>query len=226
MADDSLVDDSMIHGGGGNGLGNLADELGGDWSEGDEEEEEDSFYEDGELEQFAQQTQNENIPIDGKARDNSIEASSSPGQKTLQPIVPQHSRRRSDESQYDGSDYGDDSDLEPADGISKNMDAKMALVEGLARRGTEANGSESDGVIKRVATDLRELGGQSNVEANASRFVSLCRHHLLALIILQTYNSPHSPLNTPCKSNPHNPLPHLPSNIPSGVPVISRPRPY
>lgn len=79
-------------------------------------------------------------------------------------------RHRRHESQYDGSDYGNDSDLEEAD-ISPSLEAQMAEIEGLARRGMENNGSEHDHVIKRAIEALRDLGGQSGIENNAMRYV-------------------------------------------------------
>lgn len=80
------------------------------------------------------------------------------------------SRHRRQNSQYDGSDYGDTSDLECTDGLSPSLEARMAAIENLARRGTEANGSDNDGVIKRVAESLKELPSQSNVENGATRY--------------------------------------------------------
>lgn len=79
-------------------------------------------------------------------------------------------RHRRHESQYDGSDYGNDSDLEDAD-ISPSLEGQMAEIESLARRGMENNGSENDHVIKRAVEALRDLGGQSGIENNAMRYV-------------------------------------------------------
>jgi hypothetical protein len=79
-----------------------------------------------------------------------------------------HSRQ---ESQYDGSDYGNDSDLEDSGGISAGLEARMAGIEALARRGTESNGSELDGVVKRTVDNLKDLGNQSGVENSATRYV-------------------------------------------------------
>ena len=79
-----------------------------------------------------------------------------------------HSRQ---ESQYDGSDYGNDSDLEDSGGISAGLEARMAGIEALARRGTESNGSELDGVVKRTVNSLKDLGNQSGVENSATRYV-------------------------------------------------------
>ena len=80
------------------------------------------------------------------------------------------SRHRRVHSAYDGSDYGDSSDLEAYEGISPGLEAKMAAVESLARRGTEENGSASDGVVQRVIEGLKDLGGQAGVEGGATRY--------------------------------------------------------
>ena len=56
------------------------------------------------------------------------------------------SRHHCHESQYDGSDYGNDSDLEEAN-ISPSLEGQMAEIESLARRGIENNGSKNDHVI-------------------------------------------------------------------------------
>ena len=79
-------------------------------------------------------------------------------------------RHRRHESQYDGSDYGNDSDFEEAD-MSPSLEGQMAEIESLARRGMENNGSENDHVIKRAVEALRDLGGQSGIENNAMRYV-------------------------------------------------------
>ncbi|KAI9702690.1 MAG: hypothetical protein M1820_006074 [Bogoriella megaspora] len=79
------------------------------------------------------------------------------------------SRHRRQRSVYDGSDYGDDSDLEASEGFSAGLESRLADVESLVRRGTEENGSASDGVVQRVIEDLRDLGGQVGVEGGATR---------------------------------------------------------
>lgn len=73
-------------------------------------------------------------------------------------------------SDYDGSDYGDDSDLENTEGISASLEYRLAAIEGLARRGTEANGSGADTAVLRVAESLRDLASQAGVETGASRY--------------------------------------------------------
>jgi hypothetical protein len=100
--------------------------------------------------------------------------SSSPSAQSGDRLSPQnvakvrrHARQR---SLYDGSDYGDDSDLESNEGISPGLESRMAAIESLARRGIEENGSLNDGVVKRVADQLKDLGSQSGIENGATRY--------------------------------------------------------
>ncbi|KAJ4413090.1 hypothetical protein N0V91_000064 [Didymella pomorum] len=166
----------------GGGLGNLADEL-GEW--GSEDEEMDSQY--GEELEHTQE-----IPVDiGTAvehdgstgvhgvvnlngvRDSGValqeSSPSTQSRATLSPSAAikskKHTRQR---SLYDGSDYGDDSDLEN-EGITPALESRMAAIESLARRGMEENGSASDEVVKRVTEHLRDLGSQITIENGATR---------------------------------------------------------
>ncbi|KAF3049167.1 hypothetical protein E8E11_008392 [Didymella keratinophila] len=165
----------------GGGLGNLADEL-GEW--GSEDEEMDSQY--GEELEHTQ-----DIPVDiGTAvehdgstgvhgvanlngvRDSGVALQSSPSTQSRATLSPsaaikskKHVRQR---SLYDGSDYGDDSDLEN-EGITPALESRMAAIESLARRGMEENGSASDEVVKRVTEHLRDLGSQIAIENGATR---------------------------------------------------------
>ena len=72
-------------------------------------------------------------------------------------------------SEYDGSDYGGDSDMD-SPGIPPGLQSRMDMVESLARRGTENSGTDRDGVVNRVIEGLKDLGGQSGVEGGATRF--------------------------------------------------------
>ncbi|KAL9587103.1 MAG: hypothetical protein Q9212_000470 [Teloschistes hypoglaucus] len=74
-------------------------------------------------------------------------------------------------SDYNGSDYGDSSDLETVEGISASLEHRLAAIESLARRGTESNGSAADSVFTRVAECLQNLGPQADVETGTSRSV-------------------------------------------------------
>lgn len=175
-----------LDGGGDGGLGNLADELGDIWDD-DEEAGEGEFGEELELPQEDINGIGVAVEHDGSAgldnmvvvngvRDSGVAMqSSSPSTESRSTLSPQtaakarrHQRQR---SLYDGSDYGDDSDLEANEGISPALEARMAAIESLARRGIEANGSTSDDVVKRVAEQLRDLGSQIGIENGATRYV-------------------------------------------------------
>ncbi|KAF1958586.1 hypothetical protein CC80DRAFT_408564 [Byssothecium circinans] len=172
-----------FNGGGDGGLGNLADELGDVWDE-------DGEMADGEFgEELDGPEDHEDIGLaldhDGSTgvgnavnvngvRDSGVAMpSSSPSTESKTTLSPQaavkgrqHRRQR---SLYDGSDYGDSSDLEANEGISPALEARMAAVESLARRGTEENGSATDGVVRRVVEHLRDLGSQIGIENGATR---------------------------------------------------------
>ncbi|KAF2642991.1 hypothetical protein P280DRAFT_241733 [Massarina eburnea CBS 473.64] len=167
--------------GGGDGLGNLADELGDVWDDDDE-------MADGEYgDEMDAPDEHDNIGValthDGPpevgtavnvngVRDSGVAmpSSSDAESKTLSPQTAAKGRaHRRQRSLYDGSDYGDSSDLEANEGISPALEARMAAVESLARRGTEANGSATDGVVKRLVEQLRDLGSQIGIENGATR---------------------------------------------------------
>lgn len=165
-------------GGGGEGLGSLADELADAWDDGEEgegyEEDEEEGDQDGQELQLPHYANAANGHVNGDAipRDSGIALSSSPEAEKLSPArAMRNGRHRRNESMYDGSDYGDDSDLETSEGISAGLEARMAAVESLARRGMEMNGSSTDGVVGRVTEQLRDLGSQVGVESGATRCV-------------------------------------------------------
>jgi hypothetical protein len=156
-----------------NGLGNLADELADAWGDEEEDEEPDMNFqnmveEDEDRDELDREPQ----------RDSGVDVASSPVQApskpmNLTPPMPNSGRgHRRQTSDYDGSDYGGDSDLD-SPGMPTGLVARMDMVESLARRGTENNGTDRDGVVLRVIESLKDLGGQSGVEGSATRFVRL-----------------------------------------------------
>ena len=155
----------------GDALGNLADELAEAW---DEEGEEEASGIDSHMNTTPNAVQNApstppHFEIN-ESGSNGIGSSPLPQQseRSLSPTKPSfRTKRRRKISQYDGSDYG--SDPEETEGISPSLEARMAAIEHLARRGTEANGSEADTAIQRVAESLKDLGSQAGVENGASR---------------------------------------------------------
>ena len=79
-----------------------------------------------------------------------------------------NTRRR---SQYDGSDHGNDSDPDDTNGIPASLEARIAAVESLAHRDTEANGGNADETVPRLVDALKDLGSQNGVENRATRYV-------------------------------------------------------
>lgn len=215
---------------GGDGLGNLADELAEAW-DGEEEEERDPrpLYET--LDGHANEANGHITPPQIRSPSSaSNHVLSSPVQQDMSSLSPTKSasrprHRRQTVSQYDGSDYG--SDPEEVDGMSPSLEARMAAVEHLARRGTEANGSEADTVISRVADSLRDLRSQSRVENGASRLItahtSLSTHltHQTRLVT-STTQSLFSPIAPPPEPSDIdlllNIIPPLLSSIPTPEP--------
>ncbi|KAI9372793.1 hypothetical protein BJX61DRAFT_423247 [Aspergillus egyptiacus] len=153
---------------GGGGLGNLADELADAW----EDEEGGYGYASGQ-EAPPSETHSQSL-------EQMRTLSPSPGyaseSDSLQPPRPKmrngSHRHRRHESQYDGSDYGNDSDFEEAADMTPGLENQMAEIEGLARRGLENNGSEHDRIIERAVTALQDLGAQSGIENNAMRLIT------------------------------------------------------
>ncbi|KAL9130954.1 MAG: hypothetical protein Q9217_001000 [Psora testacea] len=158
----------------GNNLGNLADELAEAWDD------------------YAEGEEVSPVPVEGPGATEDVTANgepnkelhdlkvrtppppvtkSAPNMSLNPPKVSQGSKHRWQPSQYDGSEYGDDSDFDNADGMAP-LEARMATIEGLTRRDTEANGSNTDNVVQRVADSLKDLPSQSGVENGTSRLIT------------------------------------------------------
>ncbi|KAM5356367.1 hypothetical protein ACJ41O_003013 [Fusarium nematophilum] len=158
----------------GNGMGNLADELADAFS--DSGDEDDYIDGDGDSDMLGPR---EDEPQHGQTDEEEDTAgTSSPtkqnGDKTKAAnltILSPRRRHQRPTSNYDGSEYGSESDLE-SPGMPPGLVAKMDAVESLARRGTESYGGPADDVFKRVTNALRDLGSQSSVEASASRLIT------------------------------------------------------
>lgn len=160
--------------GGQSGLGNLADELADAFSQSGEEDDYDENGDSGV--RFAVQ-EDANQGMSEVVRDSGIDTAS-PSREGARPKsmslgLPSPHRRghRRAGSEYDGSEYGSESDLE-SPGMPLSLVSKINAVEALARRGTESTGSHIDGVFQRVTSGLRDLGPQSSVESSATRLVS------------------------------------------------------
>ncbi|KAJ5353014.1 hypothetical protein N7541_003827 [Penicillium brevicompactum] len=162
----------------GGGLGNLADELADAW-----EEDEDGYgYASGQEmsragSQQLGQSDGEDAYLQSVRGMRTRSPSVSPERESLHPSrnknrtnhLRQHRRQ---ESQYDGSDYGPDSDFDEAADMSPALENQMAEIESLVRRGIENNGSENDRVIQRTVDSLKDLGGQSGIENSAMRLIT------------------------------------------------------
>ncbi|KAL2159627.1 hypothetical protein VTH06DRAFT_2196, partial [Thermothelomyces fergusii] len=190
---------------GGGGLGNLADELAGAFSDGEDdydgyEEEERGRYdndeaaseedEEGEGEggggaggggggESGGRAQEPAAPSPGKedgVRDSGVDVGGGTpsragkghsSKRSLEPPTPNGRGHRRKGSEYDGSEYGSESDLDPT-GMPARLLERMDEVESLARRGTERTGTAADGAFKRVTEGLRDLSSQANVEGGAA----------------------------------------------------------
>ncbi|AEO56167.1 hypothetical protein MYCTH_2300760 [Thermothelomyces thermophilus ATCC 42464] len=177
--------------GGGGGLGNLADELAGAFSDGEDDYD---GYEEGDYDDEAAGEQgsegrapaiNPQEPAaqsprkeDG-VRDSGVDVGGSPSgagkghdsKRSLEPPTPNGRGHRRKGSEYDGSEYGSESDFEST-GMPARLIERMDEVESLARRGTERTGSAADGAFKRVTEGLRDLSSQANVEGSATRLIT------------------------------------------------------
>ncbi|KAI3536561.1 hypothetical protein CABS03_06812 [Colletotrichum abscissum] len=174
------LDISYASGGmdGGNGLGNLADELADAFSDSGDEGE---YYEEETNNDENNGSGTPNINVEEATfegiRDSGVDVASlgEAGGKGKNfnlgpPPAAQRGHRRSG-SEYDGSEYGSESDLD-SPGMLPSLVAKMDAVESLARRGTESNGGPTDGVFSRVTEGLRDLGSQAGVEGSATRLIT------------------------------------------------------
>lgn len=171
--------DDSIHLGSATSLGNLADEL-ADALDDDEDNDDEHGLENGASEGLYDRAEathhdqmKENVYPLSRNLGNGPAISVSPIRQGIsdlslsppkQSSLFKHTRKS---SQYDRSDYGDDSDLEVTH--SPALEARLAAVESLARQGTQANGSGADTIIHRMAESLRNLGTQAGVENGATR---------------------------------------------------------
>ena len=155
----------------GGGLGNLADELAGAFSDDGEDDE---YYgnEDATPDISFELEEDNGEQAKEAIRDSGVDVETPPtltirqGRASLSLPSPGPRGHRRATSDYDGSEYGSETDL-ASPGMPPKLVEKIDEVESLARRGTET--SPSDGALKRVTDGLRDLGSQSGVEGGASR---------------------------------------------------------
>ncbi|KAI9756853.1 MAG: eukaryotic translation initiation factor 3 subunit A [Chaenotheca gracillima] len=192
----------------GNGLGSLADELAEGWDEDEEADMEDvSGLPEGDnddnggaeaaeaLERAGTQTEPTTPISKAQARRETLSPGMGGGQNRS------HHRRK--ESQYDGSDYGSESDLEPT-GLTRGLETRISEIEALARQGQVLDGAQpADDVIQSVIAGLRDLGGQASVENGATRLITA--HTALTTHLAHQTRSLHSltyPLLSPLSIPP------------------------
>lgn len=155
-------------------MGNLADELADAFSDSGDEGE----YTDGDVNSDMFGGEGEGQSNDQMDEIEDTEDTSSPKKQgsdrakamNLTLLSPRRKHQRQT-SNYDGSEYGSESDLD-SPGMPPGLVSKMDAVESLARRGTENYGGPADDVFRRVTNALRDLGSQSSVEASASRLIT------------------------------------------------------
>ncbi|MCJ1243097.1 hypothetical protein MMC30_000294 [Trapelia coarctata] len=193
---------SNEYGDAGNGLGSLADELAEAW---DEDEEDVSGLPEVEEDASKGQSQEAASPPFNSHHDmGAIGLSPSPvlvSKPNGSPVPQKKLRKRLKDTDYDGSDYGDNSDLEES-GITPQLEARMAVVESLARQGAASTGTEADQVFSRVASHLRDLSSQASVENHTTRLATahtaLTSHLTYQTRLLQALTHPLlSPLSLP-----------------------------
>jgi hypothetical protein len=154
----------------------LADELGG-WDE-EEDDDEERFDEEASLPNGThEQERDSGIDVASSPHIKDFISSAaptnviSPSSTTSQNARNKHYRSRKP-SNYDGSGYGSESDLETTDLVSASLEARLAAIEAMARRGMEENGSEGDKVVSRFTERLKDLGGLMGVEQGATRLAT------------------------------------------------------
>ncbi|EFY87467.1 hypothetical protein MAC_06444 [Metarhizium acridum CQMa 102] len=166
------IDLGVLASGGAPGMGNLADELADAFS--DSNDDEDGEYGDQENTSQSRNAGTQGATADGIG-DKGAGYNSTPtkdiasGNENSSGLLSPHGRGHQRKiSEYDGSEYGSESDLDAA-GMPPTLIAKIDAIESLTRRGTEKYGGPGDEVFQRVTDGLRDLGPQSTVEGNASR---------------------------------------------------------
>lgn len=82
-----------------------------------------------------------------------------------------HSRHRKTESQYDGSDYGPDSD---SDDLPPTLLRRISDIESLTRISAHTDDilGENGGIIARTTAGLKDLGPQASIENGATRLLT------------------------------------------------------
>ena len=213
------------------GLGNLADELGETWGQEDSGVQSSSFLQ-GLREGSLEAAQN---PVSPSALGQtefpppgSVQSPVSTSSETYQtlsamlsplepPKPPRNTRHRRDESQYDGSDYGPESESDDFTNIPPSFAKRLREFERVTRfsMNTEDTLSEDGGVLKRTTRALKDLGPQTGIENGCTRlitaFTSLATHRTHKT--RELFSQAHSLLFANSASTAPSPLSTLPEEL-------------
>ena len=185
-----------------NGLGNLADELEQAWDDGGEDEGQSRFLEglrEGDAMQDSSMLRDLQSPHSPNAmheigfgtvlqspQDQFNGASPTvrvpPNRRNSQPQEPKKQGHQRNESAYDGSDYGPDSEAEQEEQLPPMLRKRIRDIENLTRMlvNPEDAVSEGGGTVRRVISGLKDLGSQANIEYGATRlhtaYMSMASH--------------------------------------------------
>ncbi|KAJ9615450.1 hypothetical protein H2200_001525 [Cladophialophora chaetospira] len=178
-----------------NGLGNLADELGQAWDDEGEQEGESNFLEglrEGDVAQdssiisglqspyvlndmhdlgFGMILQSPQDQFNGASPTLQVPQN----RRNSQPPEPKKAGHQRQESAYDGSDYGPDSETEQEEeSLPPMLRKRLRDIENLTRMcvNPEDAVSEGGGTVRRVITGLKDLGPQANIEYGATRLIT------------------------------------------------------
>ncbi|KAL9110015.1 MAG: hypothetical protein Q9227_005354 [Pyrenula ochraceoflavens] len=228
MSSDIAPDPALQDG----GLGSLADELAEAWGE------EESYEQNSSLVEGASPSKYRSDLADmhdfglgntlGSVKSPTAQSTGSRADGAL--LSPVFSRRLNkarkghhrSESQYDGSDYGNDSDLEEPEGIPRGLLARMSDIEALARRGISEPTMDGISPIDSAVASLKDLGGQSTVENSATRLMtahtSLTSHLTHQTRSVQTLT--HPLLNTVYPTMPAETISELLSLVDALLPTL------
>ena len=182
---------------GSNDFGNLADKLAEAWNSDEEGEVDMNFQGAGGAIIDSDNEESKQKEMAKMARDSGVSVSGSPIRNGVTPkrkgaLSPPKRRRRSG-SEYEGSDYGACSDADET-GLPPALIERMDIIESLARRGSEANGSSNSNVVPRVIEGLKGISGQAGIEMGATRLITahtaMSTHILYQTRSLQTLTYP------------------------------------
>jgi hypothetical protein len=169
-------------------MGSLADELGDVWGDDAMCDHGGSFLEEGSAEPLSMSHEQEQSvdlgdmhgfgmgmamqsppsPVRRHSKQPSKSATLSPEVNAKSNLQPRH---RKNESYYDGSDYGPESDTED---LSPGLLRRISDIESLIRISTRTDDvlGENGGIIARTTAALKDLGPQASIENGTTRLIT------------------------------------------------------